>query len=66
MHVDASDADVAADEVAADADLDAAEVDVRTEALEEIEEGAAAASDATASDVSGPAQVATPATGEEH
>ena len=46
MHVDASDADVAADEVAADADLDADEVDVRSEALEEIEEGAAAASEA--------------------
>ena len=63
MHVDASDADVAADEIAADADIDTEALDVQAEALAEIEEGDAAASDATAS---GPAQVASPATGEEH
>ena len=40
MHVDAGDADVAADEVAADADLEAEEIDVQTEALAEIEEEA--------------------------
>ena len=61
MHVDATDADVAADEVAADADIEAEEIDVQAEALAEIEEGSAAASD-----VSDPAQVASPATGEEH